>query len=388
MKILHTVESYHPSVGGMQEVVKQLSERLVALGHQVTVVTRKNPERKFTEFNGVKIKDFEIGGNTVNGIEGDEEGYRNYLLNSDFDIVTFFAAQQWATDVALPILDQIKGKKVSVPTGYSGLYNPQYKTYFENMKVWIRGYDMNVYLSDDYRDINFARENKIAKTIIIPNGAAADEFLPDNGISIRKKLNIPETNFLILLVGGYSGAKGHKEAAKIFLRSKLKNATLLMIGNKYEYFRRQYIKEPLFGLLRFLKLGSSKQIIFGHYTRPETVSAYKEADLFLFPSNIECSPIVLFEAMASKTPFLTTDVGNSPEIIQWSGGGMLLPTSKDNRGYSHAKISGSVKIVNELFANKQKRDELAKKGFEAWQQKFSWEIIAKKYEELYKSLIK
>jgi len=31
MKILHCVESYYPSKGGMQEVVKQLSERLVAL---------------------------------------------------------------------------------------------------------------------------------------------------------------------------------------------------------------------------------------------------------------------------------------------------------------------------------------------------------------------
>ena len=35
MKILHTVEFYHPSIGGMQEVVKQLSERLVLLGHEL-----------------------------------------------------------------------------------------------------------------------------------------------------------------------------------------------------------------------------------------------------------------------------------------------------------------------------------------------------------------
>ena len=41
MKILHTVELYHPSQGGMQEVVKQISERLVKLGHEVTVATTK-----------------------------------------------------------------------------------------------------------------------------------------------------------------------------------------------------------------------------------------------------------------------------------------------------------------------------------------------------------
>jgi len=49
MNILHCVESYYPSVGGMQEVVKQLSERLVKLGHAVKVATRNNPDRNFTE---------------------------------------------------------------------------------------------------------------------------------------------------------------------------------------------------------------------------------------------------------------------------------------------------------------------------------------------------
>ena len=52
MKILHTVEFYHPSVGGMQEVVKQLSERLVRLGHNVTVATsqlKEARERRSTE---------------------------------------------------------------------------------------------------------------------------------------------------------------------------------------------------------------------------------------------------------------------------------------------------------------------------------------------------
>ena len=39
MKILHTVESYLPARHGMSEVVRQVSERLVAKGHEVTVAT-------------------------------------------------------------------------------------------------------------------------------------------------------------------------------------------------------------------------------------------------------------------------------------------------------------------------------------------------------------
>ena len=56
MRILHTVEFYPPSIGGMQEVVRQLSERLVLLGHDVTVATTRIPERTASSQNGVKIR--------------------------------------------------------------------------------------------------------------------------------------------------------------------------------------------------------------------------------------------------------------------------------------------------------------------------------------------
>ena len=67
----------------MQEVVKQLSERLALLGHDVTVIARKQPERDFKEKNGVKIIDFEISGNLVNGIKGEKEKYKQFLLNNE-----------------------------------------------------------------------------------------------------------------------------------------------------------------------------------------------------------------------------------------------------------------------------------------------------------------
>src|SRR4051812_49155486 len=106
----------------MQEVVRQLSERLISIGHEVTVVTTKLSSRKVSQLNGVKIREFEISGNKVRGIKGDAESYRQFLINSDYDVITFFAAQQWTFDAAIPILDKLKAKLVFVPTGFSGLY--------------------------------------------------------------------------------------------------------------------------------------------------------------------------------------------------------------------------------------------------------------------------
>lgn len=388
MRILHCVESYYPALGGMQEVVKQLSERLAQLGHDVSVATRKNPDRALKEINGVKIIEFEIGGNLVRGIEGDKEGYEKFLLNSNYDVVTFFAAQQWATDVALPILYKIKGKKVSVPTGYSGFYWPEYQSYFLNMKEWIKGYDMNVYLSYDYRDINFAKENGINKITLIPNGASEDEFLNPVKIDIRKELGFDKDTFLLLHVGSFTGWKGHHEAMEIFLRSKLKKAALLMIGNNSEHFRIGKKKHPFLFLLNTLnKFTGKKKIILNHFSREFTVAAYRQADIFLFPSNIECSPIVLFECAAAGLPFLSTDVGNSIEITGWTKGGVILPTQKSDDGFSYAKIKESVTMLDDLYANETLRKKMSQESFNIWKEKYTWEKISSRYEELYKNLL-
>lgn len=389
LRILHTVESYFPSVGGMQEVVRQLSERLAKRGHQVTVATTGLAERTEDELNGVTIAQFDISGKLATGLHGETESYQDFLLNADFDIVTNFAAQQWATDLALPLLDQIRAKKVFVPTGFSGLYDPQFTDYFGSMKSWMEKYDVNIFLSEDYRDINFARQKGIQNITVIPNGADAEEFLPNSNIDIRKELGIPADHFLILHVGSHTSGKGHAEAVEIFRRARIRNATLLIIGNAVPWAGcigscERAARDFNRGLKRRI---DHKRLLLASLPRQKTIAAYKAADLFLFPSNIECSPLVLFECMAAKTPFLTTNVGNAAEIIEWSGAGELLPTRIDANGLSVAEIEPSVALLNRIYQEPGEREKMRTAGFEAWQQKFTWQQIATAYESLYLELL-
>jgi glycosyltransferase involved in cell wall biosynthesis len=389
MKILHMVEFYHPSVGGMQEVVRQLSERLVQLGHEVTVATTRLPDRERALFNGVRIEEFDIRGNLANGITGETERYRTFVMNGGFDVLTNFAAQQWATDAVITVLEQIPGRKVFVPTGFSGLYSPLYRDYFENMGTWMQQYDMNVFLSDNYRDINFARENGVNNTIIIPNGAAEDEFLPEPDMDIRKKLRIPHDHLLVLHVGSHTGIKGHSDAMQIFARACIKNATLLIVANDVDggCARKCLSYSTMFNLSPF-RIFDRKRIKVTSLLRNDTVAAYHAADMFLFPSNVECSPLVLFECMASRTPFLTSDVGNAAEIVCWSGGGSLLPTRTGKDCYAHADLNASTRMLEEMATNSKARKEFAESGFSAWRERFTWERIARDYEFLYYSITK
>jgi len=381
MNILHTVESYYPAVGGMAEAVRQISEELVRLGHKVTVATGKRPEQKEKVINGVRLIQFAVSGKAVFGIQGEAEKYRNFLINSNFDIVTNFAAQQWATDIALPILNRIKGKKVFVPTGFSGFYSPFYRNYYKKMKKWMRGYDMSIFLSGKYRDIEFARKNYIRPLVVIPNGASKEEFLSNTKINIRKDLNVPDDHFLILNVGSHTGMKGHLETIRIFNKAALTKSTLLIIGKHSKIVSGCY---PQCQLLKFL---SRKNILLKDLTRRQTIAAFKAADLFLFTSRVECSPLVLFESMAAKTPFLTTDVGNAKEIVKWSQSGILLPTIINKKGLSRALVSESATILKKIFASSERRKIMAQRGFKVWKKKFTWEKIAKQYEALYYSLI-
>jgi glycosyltransferase involved in cell wall biosynthesis len=372
----------------MQEVVKQLSERLVLLGHSVTVATSQNSQRNRTITPGVKIKEFEISGNAVRGYSGNTSEYQQYVQSGDFDVVTNFAAQQWATDLILPILLKIKAKKVFVPTGFSGLRNPIYQQYFKQMPKWMMQYDMNVFLSDTYQDINFAKQHGVTKTTLIPNGAAADEFLPISPLDVRKLLGIPVNHFLIIHVGSHTGEKGHAEAIKMFAKARIPNSTFLLIANNFGggCTTRCQASSWLFQFNPAQRL-TNKALLVRNLTRLQTVAAYQQADLFLFPSNIECSPIVLFECLASKTPFLVTDVGNSREIISWTQAGWLLPTEIWKKGLMRVTIGPSTILLEKLYHDQTARAEMQTSGFWAFEQRFSWEKIALQYESLYKNLV-
>lgn len=418
MKILHTVESYQPSIGGMAEVVKQISERLALLGHEVTVATSYNENRKSDNINGVKIVDFKISGNYASGIIGETEKYIDFIKSYDYDVIVNFAAQQWATDLILPMLKDINKKKVFVPTGFSGLYNPDFKDYFERMKNWMKEYDLNIFHSTDYQDVRYAKENGIENITLIPNGADEREFVEPNQNEIREELGINENAFLIFLVGSRTGLKGHLEAIEIFKKANIDNSVLLIVGNNIGAITNNLLKsnftfyiKNIKNINRFLqkiiynrkcdklvyKFNNSnhrkidnRKIIATSLNRKDTIKAFFSSDLFLLPSNIECSPIVLFEAMASKTPFLVTDVGNSAEIISWSNTGMLLPTNiiqEKRYKLSYARIDESAELLQNLYKDNSLRNQMAESGFKAWQTNYTWDKIAKMYEDVYLNLL-
>lgn len=405
MKIVHTVESYLPAHHGMAEVVRQISEGLVKLGHNVVVLTSFHPEREIiSEINGVTIISFSLSGNAVKGIKGDSKSYIDYLLNEYFDVLVNFAAQNWATDLCLPILSNINAKLFFVPTGFSGLSNPCYKKYFVKMPGWMSQYRSNIFLSNTYQDYKFASENNIKNKIIIPNGASVHEFEQNNSnFNLRRYLNIKNNDQIILHIGSYTGIKGHDEAIDIFLNTKSLNSHLVFIGQNFStssgrFFRMHlnWFKEiwhlDAFRFRTFKILIKYFRLIFSNkklrihgisLSRKELINALKQSDIFLFPSLIECSPIVIFEAMASSLPILASPVGNIPEIIENSNSGKILKTQKIYNQLIFPDIKYAAQMVDQLLVDANSRKKMGTSGYNYWRNNFTWENIVLKYESLY-----
>jgi glycosyltransferase involved in cell wall biosynthesis len=371
VRILHTVQRYAPDTGGSEEVVKQLSEYLVSFGHDVIVATGVSAGRDFSELNGVKIVEFNCVGNSVEGIRGDVEGFRKFIRQSDAEVMMNYAAQIWSSDLVFDLLPAERMKSVFVPCGYSRLHDPLFADYFTSMPAVLQRYDKVVYLSDDYFDTAFGHEHGLTNGVTIPNGADLREFGKERRGKFRRQFDLGNRK-IIINVSNHSKLKGHEFFWNCVESLREVDVTAVLIGNPYVSFPKKWLSE----CYAQCKLRSMRKhaILLEDYPRESVVEAYMDADVFLFGSQVECSPLVMFEAFASKTLFVTTDCGNVKDYAD------IVCIVRDE--------SEAIRVISDFFREPAKYEDRIEKGFQLFLQRLNWASIARQYEQLYNELRK
>lgn len=300
MKIAHCIEFYEPSKGGVQYHTKLLSEYLSSK-NKIDVITSYHPDRKPISQKNVYIKDFNITGNLVRGYRGEVEKYQDFLLTSNFDILMFYAAQQWSFDLALPILNKIKGKKIFLPCGFSNynkiLYNPYYNVILKNK---INFFDEIVCFSKKTYDYQFCKKNFKKKISIIPNG----------GEKFKKKKRVKKN--IILCVANFTILKNQLSIILCSFFFKKKTIINFVYSKKTKYFYFCYYVTSLIFLFR-------KKAEFNfHYnlSKKEISQQYLNSKFFLFTSKVECAPLVITDCLTSGLYFISSKVGNVEEMVK------------------------------------------------------------------------
>ena len=246
-------------------------------------------------------------------------------------------------------------------------------------------YDHLVFHSHTYRDAKFAREHGLESFSVIPNGASRQEF-DAVGQTFRQGYAIPEEMPLLLTVSNHTPLKGHGLVMEAFRLARTGPAVLVIIGKAIGRLSCLPICQARGGLIRAFTMGK-KRVVLLDVHRTETLAAYKAADLFLLGSRLECSPLVLFEAVASGTPFISTACGNAEEIASWTGGGVIIPTRQNGDGTVTAEARAMAVAIEALLLDNNKRAAMAEAGVNAWRERFTWDHIADRYERLYQGLV-
>jgi len=384
LKILITTFTYTPNADGCAAAAAVLARGLARRGHEVIVATEFHPHRlpDGPDANP-RVVQFKLTGtsNWRVGVQGETAAYQDFLRQFDGDLIIFENWDAWCTMLAEPLLSQLPAKKILISHGYTThVWIPQPKFPW-GLGVWLGGlpllfrspwllrrFDQLVVLSERrdfgrFLDHRMARWTGFKKVSIIPNGAFAREFndpaLPD----LRKEFGIGP-GLLLLCVANYSDRKNQMLAVRAFRRAQLKDATLVFVGSEFNDYAEQARRQDAELQTEF---PAGRVVWLEKLTRAQTCAAYCAADLFVLAAKAETQPIVLLEAMASQTPWLSTDTGCVSELP-----GGLVARSEDEL----------VKKMRELASSPALRQKLMAEGWAACQQTYDWEQVVAAYDRL------
>ena len=125
--------------------------------------------------------------------------------------------------------------------------------------------------------------------------------------------------------------------------------------------------------------GVEQEVIFLDWVKqaPQCVLPY--VDIFFQPSNWEAMSIVLLEAMALRKPVVATTVGETPRIITDSENGMLV---------ARGNVTAMADALQKLVENEGLRKTLGSRASQHYETNFTASCLARRHEELYRSLVR
>ncbi len=378
MKVAIFTNNFLPRISGVAVAVKFQEQALRQLGHNTLVIA---PEYGFgKEPEGVKvvrIKSIHFPGQRfaipLNFF--DQATIEKAIVEFDPDIIhthhPFLLGKS-----ALELADQLQ-----VPIAYTfhTLYE-FFAHYFlfdtEQIRRQVRDYvinfanccDLVITPTEPIRE--YLVENGVnTKTASVPTGIDFTRFdnVSKERISKRKKILGTEHFEKVLLYAGRIAREKNLSLAFQALRILVdegRNIGIVIAGEGPA--KRAYQKE-------ISKLGLEDRVVWaGFLSQEELPEVYYLADLFIFPSPSDTQGIVLYEARASGLPIVALESMASRAILRDGVNGRFAQNNPQDFAKKVAEILDNPEKFQAPFDREQ----------------FSSEAIGKRYEELYKEILK
>jgi glycogen(starch) synthase len=378
MNIAIFASAFHPHLGGVEELCRQLAHRYAADGHPTIVITNQWPPSLPTEetFEGIPVYRLPMrlpGGSvrarlkyvlTASGVRRRlfEILRRHHadLLHVQCVSTNGYCALLAKRALGLPLVVTAQGERT-----------------MDAEHIYQRSPHMNVLLRQLLREadrITACSRNTLDdiegfygqplgdRASVVYNGISLAEF--DEAAAPR-----PLARPFILGIGRHVPQKGFDVLLRAFARADLPTHDLVVAGDGPERPRLMEIAR---------ELGVDGRVRFpGKADRAVAISLFKTCEFFVLPSRQEPMGIVNLEAMAASKPVVASRVGGVPEIVADGETGILVEPE------NHDALAG---VICRLAGDADLRDRLGAAGRHA-AEGFTWSAIANRYAALYRPLL-
>jgi glycosyltransferase involved in cell wall biosynthesis len=385
LEILQVVPYFFPAwaYGGIPRVAYELSRELVRKGHDVTVYTTDVLDRhsrcgeagKEVVVDGIRVRYFR---NLSNALAYDYQlflptGLCGVLRRSipDFDILHFHGHRHLLNNAVH--FHAMKSGKPFVLSGHGTVVRIERRVWAKRIFDKVVGdrilRDARRLVAVSEHEVGQYREMGVEKerVEVIYNGIDVDAYraLPEKG-GFRERYSLADRK-IVLYLGKITPRKGLDFLVRAFSGLRGGDAVLVIAGNDMGF------RDKVEAVIR--EKGVGDRVLFtGLLTGEEKLSAYRDADVLVYPAIHEIFGLVPFEAIMCGTPVIVTDDCGCGEIIGREGIGYTV---------RYGDVIGLKDKLEEVLADRADSSEKVERGREFIRENLSWERIGAEYERLY-----
>ncbi|MCK5814948.1 MAG: N-acetyl-alpha-D-glucosaminyl L-malate synthase BshA, partial [Flavobacteriaceae bacterium] len=362
-----------PTFGGSGVIATELGMSLADNGHEVHFITYKQPVRldllaRNIHFHEVYVEEYPLF------------HFQPYELALSTKLVEVVSAHNleilhlhyaiphaYAAYMAKQMLKK-KGIEIKLVTTLHGTditlvgSHPTYKTAVE---FSINNSDVVTVVSEDLKKDTLRLFNIDIDIDVIYNFIDLNKYAKNDAALCDRSALATKTEKIITHISNMRPVKRPMDVIEVFYKIQQKiPSKLLLVGEGSEIERIEY---------RVKELGIYDKVIFlGNSNDVPKVLCY--SDLFLLPSMTESFGLAALEAMAAKTPVISTNTGGLPEVNIHNVTGFL-----SNLG----DVDDMAKNAIHILEDTNRLEEFKKNAYKQ-AQTFSKDKILPLYEDVYR----
>ncbi|RLK22471.1 glycogen synthase (ADP-glucose) [Micromonospora sp. M71_S20] len=224
---------------------------------------------------------------------------------------------------------------------------------------------------------------------VVHNGIDTAQYAPDHGTDVVDRLGIDPARPSVVYVGRITRQKGLPYLLRA-ARDLPADTQLVLLAGAPDTPEIAAEVEGLVGELRANRSG----VVWVAEMLPkhEVIQVLTHATVFVCPSVYEPMGIVNLEAMACETAVVATATGGIPEVVADGETGLLVPIEQATDGSGRPLdpdrfVANLAAAMNEMLADPVKTADFGRAGRRRAVEHFSWDAIAARTLELYRSLL-